>query len=75
MKTFTVTLSGREREDGEAPFTWVVHALSDYAAVSKAKDIHVANQEEDYDVLELEEIFEGLPDDDCGYHWNDERDS
>jgi hypothetical protein len=75
VKIFTVTLSGREREDGEEPFTWVVNAHSDVEATIKAVHIHAETQEEDCAAMQVEEVFEGLPDDDCGYHWNDERDS
>ncbi|MEU4726520.1 hypothetical protein AB0G06_43575 [Nonomuraea dietziae] len=73
IKTYTVTISGREREDGEAPFTWVVNAESPWKAMCKAKDIHAESQEEAFDNMQIEEIFEGLPPEDCGYHWNDER--
>lgn len=74
LKTYTVTISGTEREDGEAPFTWVVKAETPWQAMCKSKDIHAENQDGDLIDLVVEEIFEGLPPVDCGYHWNDERD-
>ncbi|GII83316.1 hypothetical protein Ssi03_13060 [Sphaerisporangium siamense] len=72
-KTYTVTISGREREDGEKPFTWVVDAGSEFLAGCKALGFHSDDQDEDFENLEIEEIFEGVPDPNCGYYWNDMR--
>ncbi|WP_431911687.1 hypothetical protein [Nonomuraea jabiensis] len=74
LKTFTVTVSGSEREDGEAPYTWVVNAKTPWQAMNKAKDIHHTDAQEEYEEMQVEEIFEGLPSENCGYHWNDCRD-
>ncbi|GAA4187054.1 hypothetical protein GCM10022252_19930 [Streptosporangium oxazolinicum] len=73
LKTYTVTISGTEREDGEEPYTWAVSALNEADAIWRAKNIHADNNECDRSELQVEEIFEGLPDKDCGYHWNDHR--
>ncbi|GAA3537036.1 hypothetical protein GCM10022419_016060 [Nonomuraea rosea] len=84
LKTYTVTISGSEREDGEAPYTWVVSAHSPEYAESLALSIHLqdarcvdmtdlAEVEEEMAELRVEELREGLPPADCGYHWNDER--
>ncbi|SFI81184.1 hypothetical protein SAMN05216275_10554 [Streptosporangium canum] len=73
LKTYTVTISGREREDGEKPYTWVVDAESPQAAESKALEIHAYSQDEAFEDLEVEEIFQGPPGANCGYFWNDMR--
>jgi hypothetical protein len=41
MKTFTVTIAGTERFDGEAPYTWVVEASDMAAAMNKAMACHL----------------------------------
>lgn len=85
MSTYTITISGSEREDGEKPYTYAVNVepkandpwADVAAAVGKALEIHAAYNEletpEDLAGLMVEEIFEGIPDEGCGYFWNDER--
>lgn len=68
LTDYTVTISGLEREDGEAPYTYVVTAESydlavDYALVSHGPAFG----------LRLESVESGMPPADCGYHWNDCR--
>ncbi|MFD0657822.1 hypothetical protein [Thermocatellispora tengchongensis] len=70
-----MTISGREREDGEAPYTYVVTAADYEEAIGKVKKIHQAEYEDELADLQLEEIFEGMPWEHCGYAWNDVRDS
>ncbi|MEU7830357.1 hypothetical protein [Nonomuraea sp. NPDC049129] len=73
LKTFTVTVSGSEREDGEAPYVWAVSAETPWQALCKAKEIHADSQEEELENLVVEELLMGLPPENCGYHWNDMR--
>ncbi|WP_043617305.1 hypothetical protein [Nonomuraea candida] len=86
LEPYTVTISGTEREDGEAPYTWVVNAKNPHDATNKALKIHLteatcvdlddrAEMIEALADLEIEEVYEGLPPADCGYHWNDMRES
>ena len=51
MKTYTVTLSGLEREDGEKPYDYVVLAYHAAGAVEQAMDAHMQGrclQDEDH---------------------------
>ncbi|MFG1966243.1 hypothetical protein [Nonomuraea sp. NPDC049028] len=75
MKTFTVTIAGTERFDGEAPYTWVVEATDVTSAMNKALANHALLQEQRLCDLEIDPLhtFEGLPPENCGYHWNDLR--
>lgn len=73
MNTYTITISGREREDGEKPYTWVAEGADLQKASDFALAFHAWEQEEDPDNLIIEEAFEGLPDANCGYWWNDLR--
>ncbi|MEV1244509.1 hypothetical protein [Nonomuraea sp. NPDC049750] len=75
MKTFTVTIAGTERFDGEAPYTWVVKASDVMSAMNKALAYHALSQEQRLCDLEIDPLqtFEGLPPEDCEYHWNDLR--
>ena len=41
MKTYTVTLSGLEREDGEKPYDYVVLAYAAAGAVEQAMNAHL----------------------------------
>lgn len=68
MPDYTVTISGDEREDGEAPYTYVVRADSEVLAVNRALREHGPAFN-----LRLESVEIGVPPDDCGYHWNDCR--
>lgn len=65
---YTVTISGEEREDGEAPYTYVVTADCYDMAVEYALHAHGPAFG-----LRLESVESGAPSADCGYHWNDER--
>ncbi|WP_371784677.1 hypothetical protein [Streptosporangium subroseum] len=86
LTAYTVTISGSEREDGEAPYTYVVNVECSAddpiwkpaaLAVSEAMHIHATNNElettEELASMEIEEVYEGTPPPDCDYHWNDER--
>ncbi|MEU7860197.1 hypothetical protein [Nonomuraea sp. NPDC049141] len=75
MKTFTVTIAGTEQFDGEAPYTWVVEATDVTSAMNKALAHHALSQEQRLCDLEIDPLhtFEGLPAENCGYHWNDLR--
>lgn len=77
LKSFTVTIAGCERFDGEAPYTWVLEAPDVTAAIDAAMLYHSVTQEEDVKDLELDPLgtFEGEPSPDCGYSWNDLRGS
>ncbi|GAA2209697.1 hypothetical protein GCM10009850_051560 [Nonomuraea monospora] len=75
MKTFTVTVAGTERYDGEAPYTWVVEAPDVANAINKAMAYHAHSQDQRLSDLQIDPLhtFEGLPPVECGYHWNDLR--
>lgn len=73
LKTYTVTISGREREDGFGAYTWVVTAKDEANAIFKAKQIHYTDAGAEYEEMQVEEIFEGPPPADCNYFWNDRR--
>ncbi|MGP3963507.1 hypothetical protein ACTWPT_46790 [Nonomuraea sp. 3N208] len=75
MKTFTVTIAGTERFDGEAPYTWVVEAPDVMSAINKALAYHALSQEQRLCDLEIDALhtFEGLPPENCDYRWNDLR--
>ncbi len=75
MRTFTVTIAGTERFDGEAPYTWVVEARDVASAMNKAMAYHALSQDQRLCDLEIDPLrtFEGLPPPDCGYYWNDLR--
>ncbi|MEO3863894.1 hypothetical protein [Acrocarpospora sp. B8E8] len=77
INAYTVTIAGRERFDGEAPFAWVVDAIDIFDAIGNALRIHCTSQEETVEDVKLigTQSFEGIPAADCGYHWNDERSS
>ncbi|MFI7148200.1 hypothetical protein ACIBO2_25090 [Nonomuraea sp. NPDC050022] len=75
MKTFTVTIAGTERFDGETPYTWVVEASDVMSAMNKALAYHALSQEQRLCDLEIDLLhtFEGLPPENCEYYWNDLR--
>jgi hypothetical protein len=75
MKTFTVTIAGTERFDGEAPYTWVVEALDVMTAMNKALAYHALSQDQRLCDLEIDPLhtFEGPPPENCAYYWNDLR--
>lgn len=70
MKNWTVTVEGRERHDGEKPYTYVIRA-TDKAAAGEAVVAHHKKENEDDDV-NLLEVLPGVPKN-AGYHWNDLR--
>lgn len=63
MKTFTVTVAGTERFDGEAPYTWVVAASDMASAIRKATAYHALSQDQRLCDLEIDSLrtFEGHP--------------
>ncbi|MET9119892.1 hypothetical protein [Streptomyces sp. NPDC004528] len=72
-RDFTVTIAGGIRHDGERPYTYVVSARSQTGAWAHALS-HYMQEQDDIDCYVVEsESFEGLPDEDCGYFWNDLR--
>ncbi|WP_326634649.1 hypothetical protein OIE67_52355 [Nonomuraea fuscirosea] len=75
MKTFTVTVAGTERFDGEAPYTWVVAASDITSAISKATAYHALSLDQRLCDLEIDHLrtYEGIPPTNCGYYWNDLR--
>jgi hypothetical protein len=72
-RDFTVTIAGSERHDGEAPYTYVVSAESQQQAWATALSTHIRREESVDCFIVPEQSFNGLPADDCGYHWNDLR--
>jgi hypothetical protein len=75
VKPFTVTIAGRERFEGEAPYTYVVNAADIYEAIGTVIRLFCADQEHDITDIKLigTETHEGVPADNCGFHWNDMR--
>ncbi|MBB6545696.1 hypothetical protein [Nonomuraea rubra] len=75
MKTFTVTVAGTERFDGEAPYTWVVQAPDMATAINEAVAYHALTQDQHLADLQIDPLrtFEGPPPPSCGYYWNDLR--
>ncbi|MFC4117518.1 hypothetical protein [Nonomuraea zeae] len=75
MNTFTVTVAGRERFDGEAPYTYVVNGVDIFDAIGRVFRIFCVEQEQDIADIKLigTESFEGAPAPDCGFGWNDMR--
>lgn len=71
-EAWTVTVSGREKLDGEKPYTYCVNASTAEHAVQMVKEHH-SREQEDYDIT-VEEVTQGTPDDrPMGFHWNDLR--
>ena len=68
MHDYAVTISGEEREDGEAPYTYVVTADCYHIAVEYALHAHGPAFG-----LRCESVEVGIPAAGCGYHWNDHR--
>lgn len=71
--TYTVTIAGPERHDGEAPFVWAVTAADRVEAALKAANIHATTQNVSPRDLKLVDVIEGVPGPDAG-RWNDYRD-
>ncbi|BAJ30988.1 MULTISPECIES: hypothetical protein [Kitasatospora] len=71
MGTYTVTVAGTERYDGEKPYTYVI----DYCCALDAV-LHVLAhhrwENETADVIPVEVLL-GEPSSNCGYVWNDLR--
>ncbi|MEU0218724.1 hypothetical protein ABZ281_28120 [Streptomyces sp. NPDC006265] len=72
-RDFTVTIAGAERHDGEAPYTYVVRAASQSVAWSMALSTHIHREDTVDCYIVPSQSFEGVPAEDCGYHWNDLR--
>jgi hypothetical protein len=72
-RDFTVTIAGTERHDGESPYTYVVRAASQSLAWSTALSTHIRREDTVDCYIVPSESFEGVPAEDCGYHWNDLR--
>ena len=89
LAVFTVTVEGPERHDGEAPYTYVLHAADGQAARALALTRHIRDYELDIDPLTdepadpdaaivegPEDTFPGVPEwpaDTPGRAWNDLR--
>ena len=75
MKTFTVTIAGLERYDGEKPYTYVVAAADADAAWQQVYDEFVRDRWLPGETPDVErvEVVEGVPARNCGYYWNDRR--
>ncbi|MGN9782780.1 hypothetical protein ACTMTF_15210 [Nonomuraea sp. ZG12] len=67
---YTVTISGLERDEGHAPFVWVVTESEPENAIGKALGIHAQIMEESAHSLVVESWHVGMPVD--GF-WNDYR--
>jgi hypothetical protein len=72
-RDWTVTIAGSERHDGESPYTYVVSAESQQQAWAKALSTHIRREESVDCFIVPKESHEGVPAEDCGYHWNDLR--
>jgi hypothetical protein len=71
--TYTVTVAGSERHDGEKPYTYVLEDICPIDAVLRVMAYHRLENEDD-DVVPVS-VFMGEPGPKCGYFWNDLRDS
>ena len=69
--TWTVTIAGTERHDGEKPYTWVVNATDATIAAAIAERHHQTSQE-DTDTVVLT-VEPGAPAADYPFHHNDLR--
>ena len=73
-RPFTVTIAGPEREDGQAPYTYVVTECSTEKAWAKALAWHMVENEQVDCFVVAAESFEGTPaDKGHSYHWTDLR--
>ncbi|QNA75361.1 hypothetical protein C8250_028845 [Streptomyces sp. So13.3] len=73
MAAYTVTVAGSERHDGEEPYTYVIAADCALDAVIRVLAHHRWQNEED-DVIPVS-VFSGKPDPNCGYFWNELRET
>lgn len=71
--TFIVTIAGSERHDGEKPYTYVIRTDDSSEAVSFVIE-HFKKETEQTDI-KVVSVKAGVPADDCGYTWNDLRDT
>lgn len=72
-RPFTVTVTGSERHDGEAPYVYVVTDHSMSLAWGQALAWHILNEEDIDSYVLADESFEGAPPEDFKGHWNDLR--
>ncbi|MFF7750403.1 hypothetical protein ACFZCP_14270 [Streptomyces sp. NPDC007971] len=72
-RDWTVTIAGSERHDGEAPYTYVVSAETKQQAWATALSTHIRREESVDCFIVPEKSHEGVPAENCGYHWNDLR--
>ncbi|MFD7168626.1 hypothetical protein [Streptomyces violascens] len=73
MATYTVTVAGRERYDGEKPYTYVIEDDQAINAVLRVM-AHHRWENEDTDVIPIS-VFSGEPGPNCGYFWNELRET
>ncbi|WP_019548596.1 DUF6884 domain-containing protein [Streptomyces sulphureus] len=72
-RTFTITVAGTERHDGEKPYTYVVSECSTKKAWAKVLAWVMVDQETVDAHVVAGESFEGEPEPGCGYFWTDLR--
>ncbi|MEH0579060.1 MULTISPECIES: hypothetical protein [Streptomyces] len=72
-RTFTVTIAGPERHDGQEPYTYVLEARAMQAAWAEALAWHMAAEETPDCYVVAGKSFEGVPAGDVGFHWSDLR--
>lgn len=73
MTTYTVTVAGSERHDGEKPYTYVIEDERPLDAVLRVMAYHRMENEDD-DVVPVS-VFRGEPQPNCGYFWNELRET
>lgn len=73
MTTYTVTVAGSERHDGEAPYTYVLDAESKAEAYARAVAHHIESNDDTDSHVVPEQSFTGAPGENCGYAYNDLR--
>lgn len=69
--SYTVTIAGPERHDGESPYVYALHARS----LLEAYWIGLGFFQEEYETTDVvvEGVSLGVPGDNCGFFWNDLR--
>ncbi|MGW4731797.1 hypothetical protein ACWEQC_21985 [Streptomyces shenzhenensis] len=72
-RTFTVTIAGAERYDGEKPHKYVLEARSTQVAWAEALAWHMVVEETPDCYVVADESHEGAPAGDIGFQWNDLR--
>ncbi|MEU8870476.1 DUF6884 domain-containing protein [Streptomyces javensis] len=72
-RTFTVTVAGDERHQGEKPYAYVVSERSTEKAWAKVLAWFMVDQETVDAHVVASESFEGEPEAGCGYFWTDLR--